>query len=284
MQSLQVAAVVMALSFTISAEAQSNNPLTAGTKHLFDLVKRYVSVAADKMPEEYYSFRAVPEERDFGQFIGHIADANFFLCSVAAGEKPPAGGFENGRTSKADLTKALSDSYTYCDSVFAKMTDEEGKTIVKFIGGGAIQRRPEEMPKLSVLQYDVSHNFEHYGNLVVYMRLKAVVPPSSETPLSAGANTSEHKAIDVARTMLAQYVGTYELNPGNTIVVTLAGDQLFGQMTGRGAIALFPETPNRFFAKVLDAQLEFVKSDNGVVTHAVLHLLGRDQKAVKKNP
>jgi uncharacterized damage-inducible protein DinB len=276
-----VISLLLIVAICVPVQAQNANPLTGGTKHLFDLAKGYITAAAEKMPAADYSFRAVPEERSFAQFVGHIADANFALCAIAAGEKAPAGGFENGKTTKADLTKALADAYAYCDKVFAGMTDSEGAKTVKFTAGGVVQPRPEEMPKLAVLEYNTVHNFEHYGNLTVYMRLKSVVPPSSETPAMPSSAVVERKAIAVSPQVLDAYVGTYQIQPGNTIVITRNGDQLFGQMSTRGAIPLFAETNTHFFAKAVDAQIEFVKDEKGAVTAAILHLLGRDQKFIR---
>ena len=274
--------LLLLVTLSASAHAQQANGLTDGTKHLFDLAKGSVMAAAEKMPDDDYSFRAVPEERSFAQFVGHLADANYLLCSITAGEKPPAGGFENRKAIKADLIKALKDAYAYCDKVFAGMTDAEGAKTVQFTAGGIIQPRPEVMPKLSVLEYNNVHNFEHYGNLAVYMRMKGVVPPTSETPVPASTSVVERKAVTVSVKVLDSYVGTYEIQPGNTLVITRDGDQLFGQVTTRGPIPLFAESDTHFFAKSVDAQVEFVKDDHGVVTSAILHLLGRDQKFIRK--
>jgi len=232
------------------------------------------------MPDEYYAFRPVPEERSFAQLVGHLADANFALCAVVSETKPPAefGGIEASKTSKAELVKALTEAFAFCDAVYGKMTDSAGAAMVRFVAGGAISRRPEEMSKVSTLEYNTHHNFEGYGMLALYMRLKGIVPPSSDTPSSL----MERKEITVSPRILSQYVGTYELQPGSTIVVTLEGNQLIGQMTSRGPIPLFAESETRFFSKVVDAQLDFTKDDKGQVSGAVLHLNGRDQEAVRK--
>src|SRR5262249_8410675 len=144
-----------------------------------------LNTAIDKMPDEYYSFRPVPEERSFAQLVAHLADANAGLCSIVSGEKPPVFGVEAAaKTSKAEVVKAVTDAFSSVDKVYGKMTDEAGSAIVKFVGGGAIARRPEEMSKLSTLEYNTHHNFEGYGMLALFMRMKGLVPPSSETPSS----------------------------------------------------------------------------------------------------
>jgi uncharacterized damage-inducible protein DinB len=161
----------------------TGNPLSMGAKRTYSIIKGYVTKAAAKMPEENYAFKPTPEVRSFGQLVGHIADANYGFCSLVAGEKPPAGGFdgsnsiEKTKTSKADLTKALADSFAYCDKVHDAMTDAMASQMVKMFGN--------DLPKLSVIEFNTHHDFEHYGNMVTYMRLKGVVPPSSEQQPSA---------------------------------------------------------------------------------------------------
>jgi len=163
---------------TALAQTPPANPLTAGAKRSYDIIKGYVTKAAAKMPEEHFAFKPTPDVRSFGQLVGHIADANFVICGMVSGEKPPAGGFEPAtsieqtKKTKADLTKALADSFAFCDQAHAGMTDAAGAAIIKsFVG---------EMPKLSFLEFNTHHDFEHYGNIVTYMRLKGLVPPSSE--------------------------------------------------------------------------------------------------------
>lgn len=173
-----VAAAVLAIAAGGTLSAQGADPLTKGAKATYDIIKSYVTKAAAKMPEANYAFKPTPEVRSFGQILGHIADANFVICSTAAGEKPPMGGFEPAtsiektKSTKADLEKALADSFAYCDKVHAGMTDAGGSVSVKFFTG--------DLPKLSVLEFNTHHDFEHYGNIVTYMRLKGLVPPSSE--------------------------------------------------------------------------------------------------------
>jgi uncharacterized damage-inducible protein DinB len=173
---------VLLLAFGVSAAAQepasSANPLSAGAKRSYDIIKGYIIKAADKMPEEHYAFKPTPEVRSFGQLLGHIADSNFVICATVAGEKPPMGAFEPAtsleqtKKTKADLTEVLADSFAYCDKVHAGMTDAAGSELTKtFVGQAA---------KLSFLEFNTHHDFEHYGNIVTYMRLKGLVPPSSE--------------------------------------------------------------------------------------------------------
>jgi len=163
-------------SFVIIAAAATaafaQNPLSAGQKVFYGMVAHNVVASAEKMPEENYSFKATPDVRSFGQLVGHTADAQNMFCAAAAGEKPPAGDIEKTKTSKADLVQAVKDAVAYCDKVYGAMTDEQAPALVKMMG--------RDMAKLTVLTINTAHLDEHYGNMVTYMRLKNIVPPSSE--------------------------------------------------------------------------------------------------------
>ncbi len=167
-------ALIAAASLVAAAPspAGAQDVYSKAAKAQFDMIKGNLSKTATKVSEDLYAFKPTPDVRSLGQLIGHVADANFMICSVAAGEKPPQGGFEKGKTAKADLSKALNDSIAYCDKVIAGMDDKKGAEIVQFFGAPT--------PRLGVINFNIQHCNEHYGNLVTYMRLKGVVPPSSE--------------------------------------------------------------------------------------------------------
>jgi uncharacterized damage-inducible protein DinB len=160
------------LAQTPAATPVSANPSTDAVKAQFGIVKADVAKTAEKVPEELYSFKPTPEVRSMGQLLGHVADAQFSICAAAAGEKAPQSGIEKSMTTKAQLTKAVNDSNAYCDKVIAGMDDKKGMEVIKFFTGPT--------PRLNVLTFNIAHSFEHYGNLVTYMRLKGIVPPSSE--------------------------------------------------------------------------------------------------------
>ncbi|MGI9073975.1 MAG: DinB family protein [Bryobacteraceae bacterium] len=167
---------------SIPVYAQSaQNPLSEGQKGLYNYLKGNLVKAAEKMPEENYGFKPTPEIRSFGQIVGHVADAQYMFCSTVLGDgtKPPGMGvppppmaIERSKTSKTDLVKALNDSYAYCDKAYDGMTDAHATEMVKFMG--------RDMSKLTVLSINNAHDDEHYGNIVTYMRIKGLVPPSSE--------------------------------------------------------------------------------------------------------
>lgn len=157
--------------FAASA-ALAQNPISLGAKQLYESTRNNITKAADKMPEEHFAFKPTPEVRSFGQLVGHVANAQYAFCGAVKGEKASPGNIEKEKTTKADLTAALNAAFAYCDGVYGSMTDDQAAQMVKFFGG--------ERAKISVLHFNMGHNFEHYGNMVTYMRMKGLVPPSSE--------------------------------------------------------------------------------------------------------
>jgi uncharacterized damage-inducible protein DinB len=152
--------------------ATAQNPISSGQKFLFTMAKNNIVKAAEKMPEENYSFKPSPDVRSFGQLVGHVADAQYMFCSPVIGKTTPPPGVEKSKTSKADLVQALKDAFAFCDEAYNGMTDAQAAAMVKFFG--------QEQAKTTVLAFNSAHNNEHYGNMVTYMRMKGLVPPSSE--------------------------------------------------------------------------------------------------------
>ena len=168
----RAALAVVLVAVPSVALAQNPNPLTANAKVQFGALSGFVVRSAEKVPEGLYLFRPVAEVRTMAQLFGHVADAMFGICSTAAGTKPPRTGIEK-ETAKPVLVAALKEGVSYCNSVYDGMTDQKGAETVPFVFGPT--------PRLSVLYFVVTHTYEHYGNLVTYMRLNKIVPPSSET-------------------------------------------------------------------------------------------------------
>lgn len=152
--------------------ASPANPITQSEKGLYSFIAGAAVGAAAKMPEENYSFKPTPDVRSFGQLVGHVADANYMFCAQASGETNPAKNIEKTKTSKADLVAAIKDSVSYCSKVFDGMTDASGSQMTKF--------RSFNLAKLTILSLNTAHTDEHYGNMVTYLRLKGIVPPTSE--------------------------------------------------------------------------------------------------------
>src|SRR5204863_6456601 len=149
-----------------------DNPFSSFNKLAYGQVKAWIVGSAEKMPEENYNFKPTDAIRSFGQVVGHVADAQYLFCSIVLGEKNPALKIEQTKTSKTDLIAALKDAFAYCEKAYDGMTDASASQMVKVFG--------REMPKPIVLTVNNMHATEHYGNLIVYLRLKNIVPPSSE--------------------------------------------------------------------------------------------------------
>jgi uncharacterized damage-inducible protein DinB len=168
-----LAAAVVALFVPTSASAQSN-PFADAAKAQLAQIKDNVIRTAEKVPEDLYAFKPTPEVRSLGQLLAHIADGNFGICGAGSTMKPPMSGVEKstGGNGKAAIQKALAASFEFCESAWASMDNTRSPEVVKtFLG---------TQPRFSVLTFNTSHVWEHYGNLVTYMRLKGIVPPSSE--------------------------------------------------------------------------------------------------------
>ena len=140
-------------------------------------IRRNLADAAEEMPADEYAFRPTPQVRTFGQLIGHVINANFFFCAEAAGEKSPATDNYEHVAGKAKLVKALDDSLAYCDRVYGETTDTNLLQPVRISEGGGMPTA--NTVRGAVLMFNIAHNNEHYGNIVVYMRLKGHVPPST---------------------------------------------------------------------------------------------------------
>jgi len=157
--------LLLALPATASAQA------VAAMNPLFQNIKGNVIKSAEQMPEEHYSFKPVPTVRSFGQLVGHIANASYMFCSVGKGEKSPATQDFEKTTDKAGLVKAVKEAFAYCDAVY-QMPDASFTAMHEMFG--------MNMTRLGWLMLNVAHDNEHYGNMVTYLRIKGLVPPSSQ--------------------------------------------------------------------------------------------------------
>jgi uncharacterized damage-inducible protein DinB len=163
--------ITAALLFHGLLAAQQANPLTASAKAIYGISKGDILGSVKIIPEDLWSFQPTPDVRTVGQLFAHIADGQYEFCGVASEGKPVMKGVEKTAKTKAEIVSALNEAFAYCDAAFAGMTDAKAPEMVNF-GGFKITR-------LSALDFDTAHNMEHYGNLVTYMRLKNIVPPSS---------------------------------------------------------------------------------------------------------
>ena len=170
---LSLPAALVAQQTPQQPAAPPANPITLSEHGLYGFISGAVVRAAEKMPEENYSFKPSPDVRSFGQLVGHEADANYMFCALAVGDPNPSKNIEKTKTSKADLVAALKDAVAYCNKAFGQMDDTKGGEIVTLFGSMHVAR-------LTAFSLNTAHTDEHYGNMVTYMRLKGLVPPTSE--------------------------------------------------------------------------------------------------------
>ena len=171
-----LAAGVMAVPAVRAQGTAGANPVSAAVRTGWDGAKKNLTQSAEAMPEADYGFRPVSTVRTYGQILAHVAGANYVFCSAAKGEKSPFAeeAFEKTATTRAQIMKALADSVAYCDTAYAALDDKRmSETIDMPFGMGKAAR-------VRALMLNTGHNQEHYGNLVTYLRVKGVVPPSSK--------------------------------------------------------------------------------------------------------
>ena len=150
------------------------NPFSAQVKRDYEKVREMMIRSAEKMPEIEYEFRPTPEVRSFGQIVAHVADDQYNLCGPASGDirEGDGGRIEKTVHGKDALVLELRKAFAYCDAAYAAVTD--ATAMEKVTAYGASRTR------YSLLDWNMWHTWEHYGNLVVYLRMKGLVPPSSE--------------------------------------------------------------------------------------------------------
>ncbi len=162
------AVLILAAASAALLPAQPKNPLVAPQKTAYERIRGNFVKAAEKMPEEAYSFKPVPEVESFGQRIAHITNQIRSCSAINGAPKQP----EAGKTSKADLVAGLKASFDECDKAWEGTTEANA---FDMIAGGRGQQA-----RLGILIGNTIHANEVYGAMGVYMRLKGIVPPSSE--------------------------------------------------------------------------------------------------------
>ena len=171
----RILAMIAALLFlgTCAAYAQDANPLSAQLKGSWMNIRNLLTKMADKMPDENYRFKPAPEMEDFGQRMAHVISFSMRGCSLVKGGVAKTLNFSAAPT-KAEVTAAMKQVNEECDSVFNSLTDADLQKMVNAGRGG-------QRPVFALLEGLVlEHSQEVYGYAAVYMRLKGVVPPSSD--------------------------------------------------------------------------------------------------------
>ncbi len=139
-------------------------------------LKRNVIGSAEKMPAEHFAFKPAPEVMTYAGLLGHIIDVQYGFCNaVKGGANPAAGKALDKLTDKAALVPAVKEAFAYCDDAFAALTNENALEMLT-MGTAPNQRQVARANQLTMV---IAHGNEHYGNLVTYMRIHGIVPPSS---------------------------------------------------------------------------------------------------------
>jgi hypothetical protein len=132
----------------------------------------YVEQSAADMPAEKYSFTPVAGARTFGQIIAHVAGSSYMFCAAVLGDSArDEDAIEKTNTTKAQLTAVLKESTTYCAKAYA-ISDAAAHGTITMFGG--------KHDKLWALMVNTTHDAEQYGNLLPYLRLNGLTPPSSK--------------------------------------------------------------------------------------------------------
>ena len=169
--SLSLAGCFLGAAAWAQMPAQMGPPsMAADIKQAYNAIKNNLTLAAEKMPGDAYSFQPTKEERNFGGWVAHVADSQLATCARVAGSSATPNAAS--KTSKADLIAALKASFDACDPVYAALTDGNA---AEAVAAGRAQR-----PRLTVLAGNIAHDNECYGSMAVYLRLKGIVPPSTE--------------------------------------------------------------------------------------------------------
>lgn len=171
---LSVAVSVVATHGQSKDAAAEARPIVDGLAKLFAGIEETVMATAETAPESLYGFKPASNVRSFGQILAHIADAQKALCQGTHGTNVNlTDAIEKSATTKMAIIEALRDTFAGCKKSIATLTDKDAARMVPF------GREPSSIA--TIVAFTISHSNEHYGNLVTYMRLNGIVPPSSRT-------------------------------------------------------------------------------------------------------
>lgn len=162
-------ATLLSIPAIVSAQNGVNPTIASEVKQNYERTKDLIMRGAARMPDDAYSFKATPEVRTFAQVVGHISEAQAMICGGIVGQPTRV---DTTKTAKADVMVELSKSFSVCDRAYGLINDSSMSQVggAGFMGGTLAGR----------LYANLLHDNEMYGTMVVYLRLKGLVPPSSE--------------------------------------------------------------------------------------------------------
>lgn len=164
-------AFVVAPPLFAQAPGSSRSP-DSEVRGQWSTVSKYLARSAAAVPESSYVYKPIATVRSFGQLIAHVAGSQMMFCAAALGETvPKEDDFEKRTMSKAELVAALDASNTYCTRAYAVPSSKLG---------GPVEMFGQHFTRGGMLVINATHDNEHYGNVVTYMRMLGLVPPSSQ--------------------------------------------------------------------------------------------------------
>jgi hypothetical protein len=180
--------MIACLAAAVPAHAQDTLK-TTNIQRYYNPVKLDLLGAASVMPADKYGFKLDPAQMDFGEWINHSTERNYLDCSTLRGEPNP---MPKAKTDlikgKAEIAKALAESFDYCDAAFEKLTDQQ------------ILSSPQ---MVTSFLHTTVHNNEIYGNVVGYLRANHILPPSTE--MMQEMRKGNKTAAEVMKEMLEKY-------------------------------------------------------------------------------
>jgi hypothetical protein len=171
MHRIACTAIVAAFVFGIPAFGQGTG-IPAEVQKAYAGVKANVLKAADKMPAEDYTYKPTADIRTFARVVNHVTEAQFRICGASNHTDPATQKVPPETADKAAIVEALKASFAECDKAYAGLTEANM--------GEVINAGPFTRSRLGLMWGNVSHDNEQYATLALYMRLKGLVPPSSE--------------------------------------------------------------------------------------------------------
>jgi len=165
------ATAVLGVGLAPTVRAQGQDATQASVKATYETVKGYITKAAAQVPEDKYKYQPTPQVRTMGQLFGHIANSSRMICGTSSGMAAPQAADAEKLATKAELQKALADAFSFCDHALSMISPANANEAVNLFG--------TTHSRIGGLAFNNAHLFEHYGNIVTYMRMNGMVPPSS---------------------------------------------------------------------------------------------------------
>ncbi|NIP94291.1 MAG: DinB family protein [Akkermansiaceae bacterium] len=264
---LILVAVAAALVSPRSLAAQ--DPLVRSLEELAERYRQNMIATAQLLDDELYGFQPTEEVRSAGRILAHVANTEITFCALGAGEdRPTDEDLEESRTTRAEIIAGLEEAAAYCERVYEALTDEELSEERILFGNPTTA--------LGVLVFNASHTANHYGNLVTYMRLNGIVPPTSSVP-SVPVAEADLDPVDPDPGAVDRFGGRYQAGEDTVSVFPEAGMlHVEPLQAGWPSFALVPLADGTFALGLYEdgqlvrvylpgSRIRFLTDDDGVV-------------------